>query len=112
MQQIKSLIESKQDTKVNILILSFYISIKILKYYPFKQKQNVEIEPQTTDDEIIILEEDSAISIETISNQEIQNSNINTKSMHSLINKATQTDEIPNLLEPSQVNTKKVIISF
>ena len=56
-----------------------------------------------------MLEEDSAIGIEAISNQEIQNSNSDRTPMHSLINKATHTNEIPNFLDPSQVNTKKVI---
>jgi hypothetical protein len=73
--------------------------------------QNVELEQPTTIDDIM-LEEDSAIGIETISNQEIQDSNINTKPMHSLFNKATQTKETSSLLEPSQVNIKKVIILF
>ena len=73
--------------------------------------QNVELEQPTTIDDIM-LEEDSAIGIETISNQEIQDSNSITKPMHSLFNKATQTKETSSLLEPSKVNIKKVIILF
>jgi hypothetical protein len=55
----------------------------------------------------------SAIDIETISNQEIQNSNSDRTPMHSRINKVALTKEIPSLLNQSQVNnTKKVVILF
>ena len=68
------------------------------------------VEQQTInhEDEILMLEKDSVVSIETIQNKQIQNSIMDSNPIPQLNNHNTQVKETPSLLDPA-IKVKKVI---
>ena len=108
-----------QDSQVKYTF-KFCCNLLQLKLNLSKQNQNVELEQQTNnnddDDDIIIIEQNSPIFDETISNiniQSNQNSFIDSTPMPFFDNDSTQLNELneppPNILHPPQIPIKKVI---
>ena len=108
-------VEPNQDTKV-ILRFRFH-DLLLIKFNILKLKPNIESSHQTTaneqlfDGEIILMQEDSVVSNESIQINEIQNSIMDSNPI-SVINNESQVNEIPALMDSTQISIKKVIISI